>query len=125
MFEPTAQQETKKLIVLANERDAPATQDEPSVSVKPWGVLKSVHGDLHLVMLIDMTAKKAVVRVTSPIAAVHSPGRAVITSSGRRYQLLAPPVADASLKQVLWATAFAQGLRDAVDVSAEIWSQMA
>lgn len=111
-------------ITFVNVRDAPAAQDEPSMEVHSWRLIKAPSGELHLGTLRDHQPGRAVVRLTSALAAFDMAARAVTTASGRRYLLMGPPE-NRSLECMAIRNGAAQlGLAAGIDISAQFWTQM-
>ena len=100
-----------------NERDAPDVDEQPTVQVRSWRVVEAVAGDRRLLVAMD----HGPLRITSPLAGLSTASTELITQSGRRYELLAPPETRQPQWAQLAANAARSGLRDAVDVSEEVW----
>ena len=111
-------------VLFANERDAPAVDAQPRMEVHSWRLIRVPSGELHLVMLRDLTDERGTVRVTSAIAAFDSSERVVTTSSGRQYVLTQPPEARQFERDLLQGGAVRLGMGDAVDVSMLVWDQL-
>jgi|GEM_PF-2181288 len=111
-------------IDFANERDAPPPEAEPSIEVHSWRMFKTPSAGLHLGTLRDREAERAVVRLTSAIAAIDVVARVAITSSGRRYVLMTPPETRAMERMAICNGAAHLGLADGIDVSNQIWADM-
>jgi hypothetical protein len=111
-------------ITFINPRDALAAQDEPSVEVHSWRLIKAPSGELHLGTLRDRQADRAVVRLTSALAAFDMAASAVTTASGRRYLLMGPPESR-SMELIAIRNGAAQlGLAAGIDISAQFWAQI-
>jgi len=111
-------------ITFVNVRDAPAAQDEPSMEVYSWRLIKAPSGELHLGTLRDPKRGRAVVRLTSALAAFDMAARAVTTASGRRYLLMGPPESRSLECMAIRNGAAQLGLAAGIDISAQLWAQM-
>lgn len=111
-------------ITFVNQRDAPAAQDEPSMEVHSWRLMKASSGELHLGTLRDGQADRAVVRLTSALAGVDMAAHTVTTASGRRYVLMGPPESRSLECMTIRNGAAQLGLAGGIDISAQFWSQM-
>jgi len=111
-------------IAFINHRDAPAAQDEPSIEVYSWRLLKAPSGELHLGTLRDRQADRAIVRLTSALAAFDMAASAVTTASGRRYLLMGPPESRSLECMAIRNGAAQLGLAAGIDISAQCWAQI-
>lgn len=111
-------------ISFVNHRDGPATQDEPSMEVHSWRLLKAPFAELHLGTLRDRQSDRAVVRLTSALAEFDMAACAVRTASGRRYVLMASPEGRALECMAIRKGAAQLGSSGGIDISAQFWSQM-
>lgn len=106
-------------LIFTNPRGAPAVIDQRLVVPISWRVVRTECGESHVLVVMPSGS----LRVTSPILEVHAARRELVTSSGRRYQLDAPPVIYGLVCDTLGALAEWFGLGQVVDVSSEVWKQ--
>lgn len=111
-------------ITFVNQRDAPPPEDEPSMEVHSWRLMKARSGELHLGTLRDRQADRAVVRLTSALAQFDLAARAVTTASGRRYVLSGPPESRPLEAMAIRNGAAQLGLAGGIDISAQFWERM-
>lgn len=111
-------------ITFVNLRDAPTAQDEPSMEVHSWRLIKAPSGELHLGTLRDPQPGRAVVRLTSALVAFDMAAGAVTTASGRRYLLMGPPESRSLECMAIRNGAAQLGLAGGIDISAQFWAQM-
>ncbi|MDG0852208.1 hypothetical protein [Roseateles puraquae] len=111
-------------ITFVNVRDAPAAQDEPNMEVQSWRLIKAPSGELHLGTLRAPQPGRAVVRLTSALAAFDMAASAVTTASGRRYVLMGPPESRSLECMAIRNGAAQLGLAAGIDISAQFWAQM-
>lgn len=111
-------------VLFTNERDAPPVGTQPLMKVHSWRLMKATTGELHLVTLRVRHQDHGTVRLTSALVSIDKTTRVVVTSSGRRYALLAAPESGALEQQVLRAGAARLGLAGAVDISDWAWAQV-
>ena len=105
--------------IFTNPRSVPAVIDQRLVVPIAWRVAHTKCGESHALVVMPSGS----LRVTSPIFEVHATRRELVTSSGRRYQLDAPPVIDGLVCDMLGALAERFGLDLVVDVSSEVWKE--
>lgn len=103
-----------------NERDAPSVTQQPSVQVKHWRAFEARSGNRHLLIILDHGS----LRITSSITGFDGVAGALITQSGRRYQLLGSPETGQAQRTQLTAYALRAGLVDPVDVSDALWQML-
>jgi hypothetical protein len=111
-------------IAFVNERDAPPPEEEPSMEMHSWRLMKAPSGELHLGTLRDRQTDRAVVRLTSALARFDVAARAVTTASGRRYVLIGPPESRPLECMAIRNGAAQLGLSGGIDISAQFWDQM-
>ncbi len=111
-------------ITFVNERDAPPPEEEPSMEVHSWRLMKAPSGELHLGTLRDRQTDRVVVRLTSALAWFDMVARAVTTASGRRYVLMGPPERRPLECMAIRNGAAQLGLTGGIDVSAQFWEQV-
>jgi len=109
------------LFAFINERDAPSVADQPAVQVRSWRLVEAGNGDRHLLLMLEQGS----LRITSRIVGLNTETRALITESGRRYELMAPAEAGQWQLAVLATYAVRADLGDAVDISDKTWRQFA
>ena len=111
-------------ITFVNQRDAPPSEDEPSMEVHWWRLMKARSGELHLGTLRDRQAGRAVVRLTSALAQFDMAARVVTTASGRRYVLIGPPESRPMESMAIRNGAAQLGLSGGIDISDQFWERM-
>lgn len=79
--------------------------------------MQATNGDRHLLAILESGS----LRITSSLASFCPARCELITQSGRRYQLTGPPEKQQPQLGLMHANALRSGLRDAIDVSDEIW----
>ena len=111
-------------ITFVNERNAPRPEEEQTMEVHSWRLLKAPSGDLHLGTLRDPQGDRVVVRLTSVLGEFDMTARAVTTVSGRRYVLMGPPKTRPLERQAIRNGAAHLGLAAGIDVSEPFWEKM-
>lgn len=106
--------------VLANVRDPAPVEEQPLVSLKWWRMLRTPEGDFHILALLDCGS----CRITSAIEGLNVRTRSAITSSGRTYEFVVPPVDQELVLLMLMTVAAHHGLGESVDVSEDMWTRM-
>ncbi|HEY4084125.1 MAG TPA: hypothetical protein VGM81_25830 [Burkholderiaceae bacterium] len=107
-------------IWFVNERNAPPVADRPVVRLRSWRIIETPPGNRHVVAVLDSGS----LRVTSPIQSFDLVTCTVTTTSGRRYELSAPPEAASLPRQLMMASTLRPGLIGAVDVSDAVWESL-
>jgi len=109
-------------LTMADEREAPSVEQQPSTEVDSWRVIRAPSGKAHLLILRSLSvAGRGTVWVSSPISKVDGQGCVVTTSSGRRFHLTRPPENRDMERDVMHCVAVKMGMGDAVDVSVYAW----
>ena len=104
------------LVILTNERDAPALEVQPKVRLGPWRVFRSASGDFHICAELEPGR----LRFTSALSRMDFHAGVAITSSGREYTFLTPPARDENVQAMIATFAANSGLDVATDTS-ELW----
>ena len=105
-------------VAFVNERDAPASADQPRVEVSSWRLVQAANGDKRLLAILEGGS----LRVTSRIVNFDPVSVELITESNRRYRLMRPPEDRQVQHELLRANASRVGLGDATDISSDLWS---
>ncbi len=111
-------------IAFVNERDAPPPEEEQTLQVHSWRLMKAPSGELHLGTLRDRDVDRAVVRLTSALAQFDMRAGVVTTASGRRYVLIGPPESRPLERRAIRNGAAHLGLAGGIDISDQFWARL-
>lgn len=109
------------IVRIQNDRPAPAVEEEPTVQLTVWRMVRAEMGERYLVAVLPSGS----VRTTSALRRIDPVSRIATTSSGRRYELLGRPTEEEIARIKIAAAVVHAGLKTSVDVSEEVWAQIA
>lgn len=109
------------IVRIQNDRPAPAVEEEPAVQLTVWRMVRAETGERYLVAILSSGA----VRTTSALKSIDPVTRNATTSSGRQYELLCGPTDESIARLKIAAAVVHAGLQTSVDVSEEVWAQIA